>query len=95
MKRPEHKERSQPIKRKRFGMLEKHKDYVKRAKDFHSKQDRLQVMQRKAAGRNPDEFYFGMKNTKTKKGVHVVEKARPDATMSAEMQKLVGTQDLT
>jgi len=95
MHRREHKERAQPIKRKRFGLLEKHKDYVKRAKDFHSKQDRLQVMRRKAAMRNPDEFYFGMKNSKTKKGVHVVNNERPDANMSAEMQKLVSTQDLT
>lgn len=95
MHRKEHKERAQPIKRKRFGLLEKHKDYVKRAKDFHSKQDRLQVMKRKAAMKNPDEFYFGMKNAKTKKGVHVLEKTRPDAAMSADMQKLVATQDLT
>jgi hypothetical protein len=93
--RKEHKERSQPIKRKRFGLLEKHKDYVKRARDYHSKQDRLTEMKRKASGKNPDEFYFGMKNAKTNKGVHVVEKERPDAGMTAEMQKLVSTQDLT
>ena len=95
MQRKEHKERAQPIKRKRFGLLEKHKDYVKRAKDYHSKQDRLQKMRKKAAVKNPDEFYFGMKNAKTKKGVHKVEKHRPEAMMSADMQKLVSTQDLT
>ena len=95
MHRKEHKERSQPGKRRRFGLLEKHKDYVKRARDFHSKEDRLKTMQRKAAMRNPDEFYFGMKGAKTKKGVHVVGNDRPDAMMTAEMQKLVSTQDLT
>ena len=95
MHRKEHKERSQPKKRKRFGLLEKHKDYVERAKNFHSKQDRLNEMRRKAAFKNPDEFYFAMKNTKTKKGVHTVQNARPDAYLSAEMQKLVSSQDLS
>ncbi|KAL8201636.1 hypothetical protein R6Q57_010783 [Mikania cordata] len=65
-----HKERSQPKERKRFGLLEKHKDYVVRAKAFHKKEDYLQNLKEKAAFRNPDEFYFKMINTKTVDGVH-------------------------
>jgi hypothetical protein len=56
----------------RQGLLEKHKDYVLRARDYHRKQDRLTKLKRKAAFRNPDEFYFAMHSSKTKAGVHEV-----------------------
>ncbi|KVI08317.1 probable U3 small nucleolar RNA-associated protein 11 [Cynara cardunculus var. scolymus] len=65
-----HKERAQPKERKRFGLLEKHKDYVVRAKAFHKKEEYLQKLKEKAAFRNPDEFYFKMINSKTVNGVH-------------------------
>jgi hypothetical protein len=47
-------------------VLEKHKDYVLRAKDYHSKQERLKAFREKAYFENPDEFYFKMINSKTK-----------------------------
>jgi hypothetical protein len=47
-------------------VLEKHKDYVLRAKDYHSKQERLKAFREKAYFKNPDEFYFKMINSKTK-----------------------------
>ena len=66
-----HKERPQPLARKRFGLLEKHSDYVKRARDFHHKQDRLKALRIRAQYKNPDEFYFGMINSRIiKKGQH-------------------------
>jgi hypothetical protein len=59
-----YQERHQPASRERFGLLEKHKDYVLRAKDYHKKQDRIRNLREKAALRNPDEFYFRMINSK-------------------------------
>ena len=63
--RRNHKERSQLAHRSRLGILEKHKDYVLRARDYHSKQDRITRLRQKAADRNKDEFYFGMIKGKT------------------------------
>ena len=63
--RRNHKERSQLAHRSRLGILEKHKDYVLRARDYHSKQERITRLRRKAADKNKDEFYFGMVNQRT------------------------------
>lgn len=63
--RRNHKERSQLSHRQRFGILEKHKDYVLRARDYHSKQDRIKRLRQKAAEKNKDEFYFGMNRQRT------------------------------
>ena len=63
--RRSHKERSQLSHRTRLGILEKHKDYVLRARDYHSKQDRLNRLREKAATRNKDEFYFSMSRERT------------------------------
>ena len=71
VKRITHKERAQPASRKKFGLLEKHKDYVERAKDYHKKQDYLKTLKKKAEDRNPDEFYFKMNKSQVNaKGVH-------------------------
>ncbi|KAG0315154.1 UTP11-like, U3 small nucleolar ribonucleoprotein [Dissophora globulifera] len=89
--RRNHKERSQPLSRQKFGLLEKKKDYVARARDYHSKQDRLKAMREKAAFRNPDEFYFKMINTRTNEGVHITER---NEKFSNDFLKLLKTQDL-
>lgn len=70
LKQRTYKERSQPESRQHLGLLEKHKDYVLRAKDFHRKEDALKKLHEKAAFRNPDEYYFGMTHTKVQDGVH-------------------------
>ena len=64
--RRSHKERLQLAHRAKLGLLEKHADYVKRARDYHSKQDRLTRLRQKAAERNKDEFYFSMTKEKTR-----------------------------
>ncbi|KIJ29335.1 hypothetical protein M422DRAFT_214984 [Sphaerobolus stellatus SS14] len=89
--RRNHKERSQLGHRARLGILEKHKDYVKRARDYHSKQDRIKKLREKASLRNKDEFYFGMVNSKTKGGVHV--KDRGNQALPTDFVKILKTQD--
>ncbi|KAF9415543.1 UTP11-like, U3 small nucleolar ribonucleoprotein [Entomortierella beljakovae] len=91
VQRRNHKERAQPLARQRYGLLEKKKDYIARARDYHSKQDRLKAMREKASFRNPDEFYFKMINSKTKDGVHIVER---NEKFSHDFLKLLNTQDL-
>lgn len=87
-----HKERSQPDSRKKFGLLEKHKDYVKRARAYHQKEQTLQKLKEKAAFRNPDEFYFKMIKTKTIDGVHKPESQANKYTKEELM--LMKTQDM-
>ncbi|KAJ8598709.1 hypothetical protein CTAYLR_010742 [Chrysophaeum taylorii] len=77
VKRRTHKERAQPSYRKHLGLLEKRKDYKERAENYHKKVDRLKILHRKAAERNPDEFYFEMTNQVAGKPI-----AREDAKMS-------------
>lgn len=87
-----HKERSQPEKRKKFGILEKHKDYGVRAKAFHKKEETLRRLKEKASFRNPDEFYFKMIKTKTVDGVHRPESDAKQYTHEELM--LMKTQDI-
>eukprot|EP00743_Colponemidia_sp_Colp-15_P004740 GILK01005105.1.p1 GENE.GILK01005105.1~~GILK01005105.1.p1 ORF type:complete len:248 (-),score=58.02 GILK01005105.1:140-883(-) len=87
-----YKERGQLASRNRLGELEKHKDYVLRAKDYHKKEDRIKLLQEKAFFRNPDEFYFKMAKTKTKDGVHRI--GGEDDKYTPELLKLMKTQDL-
>ncbi|KAK4485493.1 hypothetical protein RD792_008135 [Penstemon davidsonii] len=87
-----HKERAQPHSRRKFGLLEKHKDYVVRARAFHQKEQAIQKLKEKAAFRNPDEFYFKMINTKTSDGVHRQESVANKYTKEELM--LMKTQDI-
>ncbi|CAL9187788.1 unnamed protein product [Musa hybrid cultivar] len=87
-----HKERAQPRERKKFGLLEKHKDYVLRARAFHQKEDSLRRLRVKAASKNPDEFYFKMVNTRMVDGIH-----RPKSEANKytpEQLMLMKTQDI-
>ncbi|ESK98078.1 u3 small nucleolar rna-associated protein 11 [Moniliophthora roreri MCA 2997] len=89
--RRNHKERSQLAHRAKLGFLEKHKDYVQRARDYHSKQDRLTRLKQKAAERNKNEFYFSMVKEKTREGVHV--KDRGNVALPTDIIKVLKTQD--
>ncbi|TBU63817.1 small-subunit processome [Dichomitus squalens] len=89
--RRSHKERSQLSHRTRLGILEKHKDYVLRARDYHSKQDRINRLREKAATRNKDEFYFSMTRERTEGGVHVQD--RGNEALPTDIVKVLKTQD--
>ncbi|XP_073067206.1 probable U3 small nucleolar RNA-associated protein 11 [Primulina eburnea] len=90
--RKAHKERAQPHLRRKFGLLEKHKDYVIRARAYHQKEQTLLKLKEKAALRNPDEFYFKMIKTKTVDGVHKPESQANKYTNEDLM--LMKTQDI-
>jgi len=93
VKRIAHKERSQPVDRQHLGILEKKKDYKQRAIDYHRKEDRIQAMKQKVSMRNPDEFYFGMHNSKIEDGKH---RSNEDYRMlSPELLKVMKDQDLS
>ena len=49
----------------RLGILEKKKDFQKRAKHLHKKKDIIDTLKQKAFLRNPEEFAFGMINAKS------------------------------
>lgn len=89
--RRNHKERGQLAHRAKLGILEKHKDYVLRARDYHSKQDRLTRLRQKAAERNKDEFYFGMIRQKTREGVHIQD--RGNEALPTDVVKVLKSQD--
>ncbi|EMC98738.1 hypothetical protein BAUCODRAFT_379449 [Baudoinia panamericana UAMH 10762] len=92
-----HRERAQPASRSKWGLLEKHKDYSLRAADHNLKKRKLKALSQKARERNEDEFYFGMVNERTEKGVKVAERNGKDGQKSGrlgeETVKLMKTQD--
>ena len=90
--RRNHKERSQPVHRSRLGLLEKHKDYVLRARDYASKQARIRKLREKAAFRNKDEFYWGMVKGETKGGLVVA--GRGNEALDVDLVRVLKTQDL-
>ncbi|KAL3468187.1 small-subunit processome [Aspergillus heterothallicus] len=67
VQRRQHRERGQLKGREKWGILEKHKDYSLRAKDYNTKKSKLKRLEEIARDRNPDEFAFGMMNSHTAK----------------------------
>ncbi|EED22249.1 U3 small nucleolar RNA-associated protein Utp11, putative [Talaromyces stipitatus ATCC 10500] len=89
--RRQHRERGQLEGREKWGILEKHKDYSLRAKDYNLKQQKLQRLREKARDRNPDEFAYGMLSDKNaQQGKHG---AREGTSLSHDTVKLLKTQD--
>lgn len=99
VKRITHKERSQPNHRSHLGILEKKKDYKERAVHYHKKEDRINAARRKASFRNPDEFYFGMKNAQITEGKHKktveAEQREFEAKVGTDTIRIMKDQDLS
>lgn len=93
VKKRTHKERAQPGSRRKYGLLEKKKDYILRARDFHKKESAMKLLRKKAEEKNPDEFYFAMEKSKTRQGVHVAPTAQANAYTQDEI-RLMKTQDV-
>ncbi|KAL8952857.1 MAG: hypothetical protein Q9222_001249 [Ikaeria aurantiellina] len=92
VQRRNHKERAQPVQREKWGVLEKHKDYSLRAKDYNEKRKRLKILREKAAERNPDEFSYSMLSSKTDRhGRRIKDRGNP--SLSQDAVKLLKTQD--
>ncbi|XP_074663411.1 putative U3 small nucleolar RNA-associated protein 11 [Strix aluco] len=87
-----HRERAQPARRQKLGLLEKKKDYKLRANDYHKKQNALRALQKKALEKNPDEFYFKMIRAELQDGVHKIKQPKDEVT--PEQVKLMRTQDI-
>ncbi|KAI9811181.1 MAG: hypothetical protein M1826_003302 [Phylliscum demangeonii] len=92
IQRRNHRERAQPQGREKWGILEKHKDYALRAADYKAKKARIKSLRRKAADRNPDEFYFGMMSAKVGKDGNKMGD-RGNKALSQDAVRLLKTQD--
>ncbi|EEH09796.1 conserved hypothetical protein [Histoplasma capsulatum G186AR] len=94
VQRRPHRERAQPSSREKWGILEKHKDYTLRARDYNVKKAKLQRLREKARDRNPDEFAFGMMSEKSnRQGRHGARGSEAASNLSHEAIKLLKTQD--
>lgn len=86
-----YRERGQTDERAHLGLLEKKKDYKVRARDAHRKEAAIQALERKAAFRNPDEFYHKMIKTKKKDGkFEQLADASLEPTLAEKLQLRAG-----
>ena len=94
LQRRNHKERSQPAERAKWGLLEKKKDYQLRSRDYNAKKRALKALKAKVSLRNPDEFNFGMINARTNKGIKIAHRGDVGGTaLENDVVKVMKTQD--
>ncbi|KAG0139231.1 hypothetical protein CROQUDRAFT_700697, partial [Cronartium quercuum f. sp. fusiforme G11] len=87
----QHEETSQSLNQQQLGLLKKHKDHVKHARDYHPKQDQIHKLHEKAAVKYLDEVYFGMINSSPNKDVHV--ESWGHKALETDLVMLLNTQD--
>lgn len=89
-----HRERHQPSSRSHLGLLEKHKDYVHRARDYQRKQSVLKKLKEQALNRNPDEYYHHMVNSSLVNDVHR-DKKKPLTEDTIDQKKIMENSNLS
>ena len=89
-----YRERSQPAWRKDKGFLEKHQDYVKRAKRHHQISDQLNTLRLKAALKNNDEFTHKMIRSEMVDGEHVRKDASDQTVNEDAYRKQLKTRNM-
>ncbi|WPH00606.1 Hypothetical protein R9X50_00343600 [Acrodontium crateriforme] len=99
VQRRNHKERAQPLERAKWGLLEKHKDYSKRAADHNNKKRKLRALQEKASERNEDEFAFGMMSASSVGGIKRAKRGTENSggsegVLKDSVVRLMKTQDV-
>lgn len=92
--RRQHKERSQPSTRKHLGLLEKKKDYKERSENYKKRSARLNVLEKKARERNPDEYARGMTKgpvtrAEAKKSHREIAKMKDEDLKIVTMRKVI------
>ena len=86
------KERQQPAARAHLGILEKKKDFLKRARVYHKHQRQLDSLRREAELRNPNEFYFSMITDMKEKPQEY--RTKPKEGFTKEQRLLLETRDM-
>ena len=97
-----YRERGQLAARQHLGILEKKKDFQKRAKDFKQKTNVIKNLSMKAQMRNPDEFYHKMRNMRKKEDTGEIQflsgglntKNKQEKVDQAKQRKIHENQDI-